>query len=266
MAANFDRRSLLRASVVTAAAVGVGVGVGVVAPGASASGAPVATAGATIPIVPGMTGDPRANEFWYQYDEVFLLNRPQEIADALVAVRDAMGGSIFNIRLLWSSHRAAGTYPDGFIEAVAPAREPLAFLSQRELEVFDAYYRCDPRGMATGFVEFGEGVLYDPRRADGLKVHMMNTSPGVPPQAYHLWHAILRARMLLGVDTARWAEIDPFIGLAWAAQSVAKPVTDAHNPWLQPRVVADLKRSWLRKDPRQLDTEFDSSPYPLGIS
>jgi len=264
MAANLDRRSLLHASAVTAAAVGVGA----LASGAYAAEAQAATkpGGAPIPIVPGMTGDPRANEFWYQYDQVFLLDRPADVEEALVAARAAMGGSIFNIKLLWSSHRAAGTYPGGFVEAVAPAREPLAFLSRRELDLFDAYYYCDPRGMTTGFVEFGEGVLYDPRRADGLKVHMMNSSPGVPPLAYHLWHAITRARMLMGVDTARWAEIDRYIGLGWAVQSAAKPVTDAHNPSLPRNVVARLKRSWLRLSPAQLDTAFDSTPYPLGVS
>jgi hypothetical protein len=117
-------------------------------------------------------------------------------------------------------------------------------------------------------MDFGQGVLYDPRRPEGQKVHLMDYTNDVePPGGYHVWHSINRAMMLLDIDAVRWRLIDPLVGLGWAVQSIAKPAMDSpDNPRLDPRLLARLAVQWLPRSPAQLDVEFDSIPYPTGIS
>jgi hypothetical protein len=253
-------------SAVAAAAVGVGA----LAPPAHAGDTLLAARpfdSPPIPEVPGMTGDPRANEFWFQYDDKFLFNPSQEIRDAYAAWAAALG-SLDAIIQLWKDHRIAGTYPKGFIAAVRPAREPLAVVSHLELQVYDAYYGTGGwRELVPPFVDFGQGILFDPRRPDGSKVHMMNLPQGIhPPTNYHFWNAILQARIFLDVDADRWRNIARLVGLAWAVQSVAKPVTDAHNPPLAGDTIAQLEVEWLQLPLKRLDKAFESFPYPAGIS
>jgi len=120
----------------------------------------------------------------------------------------------------------------------------------------------------SAFIDFGQGVLYDPRRPEGQKVHLMDYTNDVePPGGYHVWHSINRAMMLLDIDALRWRLIDPLVGLTWAVQSIAKPAMDSpDNPRLDPRLLLRLQLQWLPRTPTQLDTAFDSIPYPVGIS
>ena len=105
---------------------------------------------------------------------------------------------------------------------------PLKTLSKLQLDNFDRFYRHDDEGLTSAFAAFGQGILFDPRRApDESEVHTMN---GNPPNGYHFWHAIQRAQMLLDIDRRRWARINPMLGFAWALQSIAKPDHRHVNP------------------------------------
>ncbi|MEV0828975.1 twin-arginine translocation signal domain-containing protein [Nonomuraea rubra] len=256
-----NRRQALRAALVAGAAVGAGA---LAVQPARADDDRAGTLGHHLPPVPGMHGDRRANELWYVYEQDFYLQPSPEVIAAYQAVGAVAGGSIEGVLYLYRGSRQYGTYPDKFVERLAPARDALALLSGLQLGVLHRYYRHSR--LDEGFYYLGEGTCYDPRMPDGGKVHMMNTGPnGEPAVNWHLWHAIARAMTLLDVDARAWTSIDPMIGLGWAAQSVAQPKPETVNPPLEPRVRRRLFRQWRGVGPDEMDVRFDSVPYPPEI-
>jgi hypothetical protein len=269
---NLSRRQLLRAS--GAVAVGAGVGAAGLAGAAPASAALApAPVGAAVmaarahdpefPDVPGMVGDRRANEFWYQFDQRTLYGRPRELVDAFIAISRYVDGGTGQERTfieVWLDMARSSDYPANFTEFVTPIREPLAVVSRIQAEVFDRHYDyADPR-LVAAFSWFGQGVLYDPRRLDvGAPVHTMN---GDPPVGYPFWHVFIRSMMFLDIDRSRWGRIAPLNAFAWQLQTLAKPRQDAVNPPLPRRTVLDVAASWLPRSPRQLDIDFQSFPFP----
>ena len=223
--------------------------------------------GQPIPVVPGMTGSPRANQCWYTLNQVGYYNPSQQFTDATAAVAQALGVSSENLEVgiaeAWIDDRLAGTYPGGFISVMAPVRDDLKVLSDIERAVFLEFYGCDPPGLVGAMAGFGQGILYDPRGPVGGEVHMMK---GTPPVGYHAWHAFNRAFAFLGISSEYWNRFDPVVAFGWAVQSTAKPVQDAHNPPLPAATVRKLAVQWLHMRPGQIDDAFMSFPYPAGIS
>ncbi|KAB2352440.1 hypothetical protein [Actinomadura rudentiformis] len=209
------------------------------------------------PPVPGMHGDRRANELWYQFDEITLVSQPPELKDAYAAIYsyiDQVGkGSIADI---WLEMVKTNAYPGNFTAFAAPIKQPLEVVSRIQLGVFDAFYHPRSPRLVSAFSWFGQGVLYDPRRK---QAHTMN---GDPPRGYHTWHAYLRAMMFHDIDRQRWRELAPRIALAWATQSTAKPDVTKVNPPLPRETVRRLKASWIPRTPERLDTDLQSFPYP----
>jgi hypothetical protein len=264
MIAEMDRRRMLGVSFSAAAIAGLGLLRA--APSAAASVAtPPACIDAPIPVVPGMSGDPRANQCWYELDEVGLYHPSQQFLDAVGAVVQAVGNPDIEVGIAeaWRNDRLAGTYPGGFISIFAPLKQQLKVLSDIEGAVFDKYYGCDPRGLVSAMADFGQGVLYDPRRPAGALVHMMD---GTPPVGYHAWHAFNRAFAFVGVAPRRWNKFDQLTAFGWAVQSTAKPVADTHNPPLPAAVMRRLARTWLHMRPDEIDQAFMNFPYPPGIA
>jgi hypothetical protein len=246
-----DRRTLLRASA-------AGVGATVLLPG-------VASATSGLPEVAGMLGDRKANEFWYQFDQATRFAPSDEILAAYGAIQDHIGGSLVQtFRDVWLDMSAAAEYPNNFTSFVTPIKEPLELLSRTQLGVMDQFYRPNSPEFVEAFALFGQGVLFDPRRAEvESEVHTMDRTP---PIGYHGWHSYLRAMMFLGISTARWARIDAVIAFAWAIQSTAKPNTRTVSQPLPPATLAHLAYKWLPKTPTQLDKDFRTIPFPVGIS
>lgn len=244
---SLDRRTLVKASIGT-------IGAAVLLPGTAAAD--------EFPPVPGMLGDRRANEMWYQFDKAAFYNASQEILDTYAALGAHVGVQNFvdGFRDVWLDLSSKPGYPGTYADFARPVRRELQTLSTLQLTSFDTYYSPDSTRFADAFGWFGEGVLFDPRRASlEQQVHTM-----VPITNYHGWHAYLRAMMLLGIDTARWARINPVIGFAWAVQSVANPSANTPNPSLPPSTVQTLRDSWLPRTPERLDRDFKSMPYPAG--
>src|SRR5215208_6697399 len=161
-------------------------------------------------------------EFWFEFDNHFNPGFGQ-VGDDVFAAYDATGGP-FAIRDTWREHRAKGTYPDGFRAAMEPNRDAVMLLAEQQLEIFDRHFGGDPDAEQLAFEEFGQGINFDDRRPVGDKVHKMDTGgPERPPQAYHAWHAFIRAVVLLGADAERWLRMDRNLGLAWAMQNEARP-------------------------------------------
>ncbi|RLL69813.1 hypothetical protein [Streptomyces sp. Z26] len=258
MSHHVDRRQVLKVSLGVAAVSAAGT---VVAPPASA-----AAPRDDFPEVPGMSGDRRANEFWYQLDETTLYDSSQEVKDAYAAIEAHVGNIERGMREKWLELVGTPGYPDNYAAFMTPIRQPLEVLSRTQLGVMDRYYRHQHLRLVQAFGWFGEGVLYDPRGHAPFLVHTMNGTPDTPPPGYHTWYAYLRAMSLLDIDRRRWDRLAPALAFAWAAQSTARPAQDAVNPPLPPRTVRRLAATWLVKDVDRLDRDFRSFPYPEGMS
>jgi hypothetical protein len=78
---------------------------------------------------------------------------------------------------------------------------------------------------------------------------------------HHRWHAIIRATVLGGGDAGRWLQIDRNVGLAWAIQREAHPVSSKpNNPGLPAARIAELRTTWLSRSSVELDEAFDTKP------
>jgi hypothetical protein len=270
MTVNLSRRRVLGGVLGASAILGAGLA-GQAPRAAAAEVAGNAGAGAcpdpVIPVVPGMSGDPRANQLWYELDQTTFYQPSQEFTQALAAVGAALGNPDVETAaaLLYVNTQKAGTYPEAFISTFAPVRKQLEVFSAVQISVYDTYYGCDRRGLVSAMADFGQGILYDPRRPVGAKVHMMDTDNGNPPIGYHAWHAYNRAFAFLGISAAYWNRFDPVAMYGWAVASTAKPVTDAHNPPLPKAQLRALAHQYLDMSPSQIDQAFTNYPYPPGI-
>lgn len=243
-----DRRNLLKLGAGAAATVAGSVLLG-----------GTADAGTALPPVPGMLGDRKANELWYQLDEIALYHPAQEVQDAYAVLfpfiqQNAPEG----LPAKWRALNLEPGYPHNYAEFVKPLEQPLRTLSA--LQLGNCFYRGDEDGLTRAFAAFGQGILFDPRRADvESEVHTMD---GDPPSGYHFWHAVQRAQMVLDIDRRRWARITPMLGFAWALQSIARPDHRHVNPGLPREQVRAQARYWLPRSTTQLDRDFHASPYP----
>ncbi|MFC9973931.1 hypothetical protein ACFVH6_23835 [Spirillospora sp. NPDC127200] len=253
----------------TAVAVGA-TGLAGMAPARAAAGTAPAGAGKPpppFPHVPGMRGDRRANELWYDYEIRFAHKITQEIRDAFQAMITAAGGSSDELLQHYARTRKEGTYPEAFMPYVTPARDAYAFVSRLQLELYDRYYRHNLHGLAWALIHMGEGTLYDPRMPHPNEIHMMNGGPnGEPTKGWHFWHAINRGMTLQNIDRERWSRVDRLMGAGWETQSILKPQLSRVNPPLDRRHGERLIRAWRRRTPDQVDAAFDSFPYPAWLS
>ncbi|MGS2586148.1 hypothetical protein [Streptomyces hebeiensis] len=252
-----SRRTALRFSAVAALSAGATVTSAV--PAHAGKRRP----GDELPEVPGMHGDRRANEMWYRFDDVTNFKASPELMEAYTAIAGHLGGDVESAPLrIWREMSAHPDYPYNFVERFRPLVGPLTLISRTQLGCFDRYYPRHGSGLVRAFSYFGQGVLFDPRRADvKSEVHAMN---GAVPRGYHVWHVYIRAMTLLGVDRERWAAIASLNAFAWALQSVARPDLRAVNPPLPAGTVARLAAGWLPRDAGRLDSDFQSFPYPAA--
>jgi hypothetical protein len=259
---HLQRREVLRGAI----AVGAATGLALVA-GAPAQASPPEGSGPgpDLPEVPGMYGDRLANELWYTYEMVFVYQATLDTRWAYKAISDAAGLRFFDMIDLYLRTRRQGTYPQAFYDRVAPARDSYAYLSRLQLDIYRQFYDRDWRSLALAFIAFGEGSLYDPRMPVD-KVHTMNYGRnGAPPRNYHTWHAIIRAMTMLDIDVEEWNMVDRFVGMGWAAQSIARPITNAVNPPLDRKIALELLKQWRHRSPDEMDVAFDAFPYPVDL-
>jgi hypothetical protein len=205
-------------------------------------------------------------EFWFEFDN-FFNPRFGQLGEGVREAYDAIG-SIPGIRDTWHEHRRAGTYPDGFRQDMQPKRDGLLQLADQQLAIFDRHFSGDDAAEQAAFEEFGQGLNFDDRRPVGQKVHKMDPSgPGQPPAFYHVWHAFIRAFVLLGADAQRWLGLDRKLALAWVIQNEAQPKNDRpDNPPLPPERLETLRKAWLGLSVEELDDAFDHDPLPPVLS
>lgn len=251
-----NRRSLLT----MATGVSTAIGLGAANTAAAAPAAPARTE--ELPDVPGMSGDRRANEFWYQFNQETGFEPSPRLLDAYQAIEAHVGGDTTGgLRGQWLSLSKQPEYPRNYISLVAPLAKPLVVVSEAQLSVIDRFYPRFGDQIIAAFADFGQGVLYDPRRADkGSEVHMMDELVG-----YHTWHAYQRAMMFLDINRHRWEQLAPVTAFAWAVQSVAMPKMREINQPLDRPLLNRLARNWLTRDLRQLDAAYQSVPSPEDL-
>ena len=204
-------------------------------------------------------------EFWFDFDNFFNPGFG-ELGDGVQDIYNVVG-SPFRLRDAWHKRRREGPYPDGYRDDVMPIKNELLQLAGMQLAIFDQHFHGDAAAEQNAFEEFGQGLNFDDRRPEGDKVHKMDQgAPGRPPQAYHAWHAYIRAFVLLGEDEQRWLRMDRNLGLAWAIQTEARPEDDnPANPPLAPERLAALRHAWLALDFDGLDNAFDNDPLPPNL-
>ncbi|WP_079129500.1 hypothetical protein [Streptomyces sp. F-3] len=218
--------------------------------------------GEEFPEVPGMSGDRRANELWYQFNVATLYEQSADVREAYAQINGHFGGNLpVTLRENWFAMYREPDYPRNYAAFMAPVTRALRTLSRVQLEVFDTYYPIRRR-LVEAFSFFGQGTLFDPRERVGLRVHTMDARPGEAPTAYHTWYLFMRAMMLLGIDTDRWRRMAPLLAFAWAVQNTALPAMDEVNPPLPADTLRRLACTWLPTNTRQLDAAFQSFPAP----
>lgn len=200
-------------------------------------------------------------EFWFDFDNAFNPNFGHVDDDVLEAY-DATGAP-FGIATSWRRHRTDQDYPEGFAAEMRPKAHSLLLLAERQLAIIDRHWGGDAAAEQAAFEEFGEGIHFDDRRPAPDKVHKMDSAPDRSTSGYHNWHAFIRAAVLVGADHDRWLGLDRLVGLAWAVQTAAKPRNDAtDNPRLPASRLQTLRAAWLPMNVTQLDSAFDSKPFP----
>jgi hypothetical protein len=205
-----------------------------------------------------------AISFWTEFDNNFHYSITPEVDRAYaILFLDRFTGRpnmdvIYNS---WSDHRSIGDYPEGFRTTFEPLKEHVFFLAGRQIDIMRKHFQDDTVLLQKAFEDFGQGILYNPNRPADL-IHKMQDLRG-PPIGYHRWHAFIRAAVLLGADANIWLHIDRCVGLAWAIQSEAQITQDSpNNPGLENTRLEQLRSSWLQLSFEDLDTTFDSYPFP----
>jgi hypothetical protein len=209
----------------------------------------------------------QAMDFWYEFDNTFLWRRTPEVNAAFEEIfalnPDRALDSVVD---LFRGSYAAGTYPESFNASVRAAAKGFHTIATIQLSVMDQHFRADSSALRTAFEDFGQGTLFDPRRAQSpqfhtVRIHMMDGTPD-NWAGYHRWHAFIRAGMASGADARRWSAIMQNVALAWSIQTEANPVVDSpNNPGLAPARLAMHRQRWLSANDEELDRVF--AAYPM---
>lgn len=200
-----------------------------------------------------------AVDFWYTFDREFRISRKAEYYAAYEEI------GLATIVNLYRELRRLKKYPDGLRQYAGERRYAFLLLSRAQWELFDRFFGDDEQALQRAFEDFGQGVLLDERedRAAAREwIHMIDADDD--SVGFHRWHAFIRAVQELGDDT-RWEQIDRFVALAWAMQSVAQPRQGPiANPGLPQAEIERLRRRWLVMPRDEIDRRFEQIGYALN--
>lgn len=224
-----------------------------------------------------------ASDFFFAFDNYFLWESGTH-PELLQAYGQAFGADqIDGFYNQFRKKRKAGKYPGGLIQYFKGRKEPVAWIMNKQVEMLDNFFGGDIATERLAFIDFGQGILFDERRAterykDGTEYFVIHTmdakyDPGgyVPPIGYHRWFGFLRVHTLLNNLSGRYLELMRSIALAWQIQSILKPKgtsPDGKNPNNQTMEAAklkELKDSIEKMSLEELDAMFDHQPYPDSL-
>lgn len=217
----------------------------------------------------------KAIDFWYEFDANTKYGDPSSpVVQAFVSGLGQAGP--FSC---YAAFRASRRAPldlvrfenefRAYATSVAPA---LQTIGEFTLATITKHFGDNSEHRQRAFEDFGQGILLDtaldpatgaPRRPELDRLHSMDFGgdqvgdQGIP-QAYHAWHAYMRAVVFAGGDPSVWLPLNKLVGLAWGIQSESRPRVDMRNPSpvTQPRLDA-LRQFWLGMSFESLDRAFD---------
>src|SRR5437867_3394715 len=210
-----------------------------------------------------------AADFWFAFDKEFHGNIGDEVGREYKIL---FSRSFDELLLSWWRTRRDPSYPDSFDALLNPTiRTSIKNLIHLQYNIISHYFH-DSVEMESAFVYFGQGVLYDPRRPDGMKIHRMDGDSPDIYIGYYRWHSFLRAASLVertnNEGLKRILELDQLVGLAWAIQMEMNPHQDdeigelhgedPHNKEMNPMRIDQLKKIWQTKSFDELDNEYDN--------
>jgi hypothetical protein len=159
------------------------------------------------------------------------------------------------VRLFANSHRQPN-HPTPFITALEAGREGFVLLAEIQRRIATDHFGDDSAAFRDAFEDFGQGVLFDPRRRTGARIHMMDGTP-TTWVGYHRWHAAIRAAMFFGADAAWLGQLCRNVAMAWGIQTEADPAVDREdNPGLPAARLRLLSDFWQGLDLTEIDDAF----------
>lgn len=205
------------------------------------------------------------NDFWFSFDDAFKDN-PTPAANKAVAACFPQFDLDYYVKR-WVANYKAGALPTAFGVFVQPRAAALRTLADLQDAVFRKSFSGDLSDEQAAFEDFGQGVLYDPRRAVGNRVHMMDIDGKGQEVGYQRWFCFAYALRTLAHNQEVWGPRLRFIVLALAIHLERKPTPDSParptaNPPLAPDRVQQLRAQWLSaSEDEQNKLVFDSSIF-----
>jgi len=210
-----------------------------------------------------------AQDFWFDFDNKF--HGPSMSEEVKHEYKILFSQGFDNLLLSWWRTRRDPSYPANFNELLNPTiQTSIKKLTELQYEVISNFLHDYPE-MESAFVYFGQGMLYDARRPDGMKIHRMDGDSPDIYIGYYRWHSFLRAASLVEKENQaslqRLLKLDQLVGLAWAIQIEMNPHQDdieghlgedPHNEEMNPKKLNDLKIAWENKGFDELDNEYDN--------
>lgn len=198
-----------------------------------------------------------ALDFWLKYDDFFLFHASSEIREALQKVRPY--GKLLE---LFYQHHREGTMNSGFVNELQPVKGSIKFLADHSKKLFDEFFINNVPSEQKAFELFAQGLLFDDRRQEGEKIHMMDSNV----TGYVVWHAFSRAVGLLGLteDKDRLLQTDRHIALAAAILagliSSGRPPVQSDDPSnnkpVDEMLLQELRSSWLNLGFEEIDNKI----------
>lgn len=205
------------------------------------------------------------NDFWFAFDDAFKDHPTPQASAAIVACFPGFALDLYVKK--WIADYKAATLPADFLTFVTPRAHALQTLADLQDAVFVASFQGSLPDEQSAYEDFGQGVLYDPRRAVGNRVHMMDIDGQGQEVGYQRWYCFAYALKVLGYKQQVWGPRLNFIALALAIHLAAKPTPDSQarpsaNPALAAGQLQQLRTQWMgatEQDTNKL--VFDSSVF-----
>ena len=219
-----------------------------------------------------------AMDFWFAFDNYFMWKISPTVRQQLSDL--TTGGEGFMYSEMYTSIQD-GTFPTAYLEAVRPKASVLNSIFQEQENILKQSFGNSEINQQRAFEDFGQGILFDVRRATPQyqfwAVHSMdaNYSAQQPPIGYYTWYSFLRAYTLLnGITDGYWLSLGRHIALGAVIQEFMKPRditggvhTNPNNPTISESKLAEFRSRYLAMDFNGLDRAFTSDdalgPRPL---
>ena len=205
------------------------------------------------------------NDFWFTFDDTFKDHPTSQVGKALAACFPGFDLDFYVKK--WMASFKANALPQGFQTFVVQHATALQTLADLQDAIFVNCFHGDLAVEQAAFEDFGQGTLYDPRRAVGNRVHMMDIDGKGQEVGYQRWYCFAYALQLLNYKQGIWHSRLKFICLALAIHLQAKPMPDSSarlsgNPPFDPIALAQLRTKWLgANDTDRAQLMFDSSLF-----